>query len=91
MAFMFLHFQLDNYDEWKQVFDSDPADRKSVAKGHQIFRGVENPGDVFLAVEYASVDDAKSVRDRLSQSDVLDRFPPKTGPTIVDVEEQTNY
>jgi hypothetical protein len=91
MAFLLMNFEVDNYDEWKQLFDSDPVGRKAVAKGHQIFRAADNPNDVFLGVEYPSADDAKEFRERLVQSGVLDRFTQKGGPTVVEVAEQTTY
>jgi hypothetical protein len=91
MALVLLNFELDDYDAWKQLFDSDPAGRKQVAKGHRILRAVDNPNEIFVAVEYASAEDAKAVRERLLQSGVLDRFPPKGGPTIVEVAEETTY
>jgi hypothetical protein len=91
MAFLVMHFQVDSYDEWKQLFDSDPAGRKAVAKGHRILRGVDDPNEVFLSVEYPSVDDAKAVHERLRASGALDRYPPTTGPTITEVAEQTTY
>jgi len=65
--------------------------RKQVAKGHQIFRSIDNPNEVFLGVEYPSVEDAKTFRERLMQSGVLDRVPPKGGPTVVEVAEATRY
>jgi hypothetical protein len=91
MAFMLMNFEVDNYDEWKQLFDSDPVGRKAVAKGHTIFRGVDNPNQVFLGVEYPSEEDATTFRQRLLDSGVLDRFPPKAGPTVVETAEQTTY
>lgn len=91
MAWMLMNFELDNYDDWKQVFDSDPVGRKAVAKGHRILRAADNPNNVFLGVEYPSVDDAKEFRERLLASGVLDRFAPKAGPTVVDVAEETTY
>ena len=89
-VYMLMNFDAD-WDEWKAVFDSDPAGRKQVAKGHSIARGVDNPNDIFLRTEYDSVEDAKAVRERLLASGVLDRFPVKTGPTIVEVAEQETY
>jgi hypothetical protein len=91
MAWMLMSFELNDYDEWKQVFDSDPVGRKAVAKGHRILRGADNPNEIFLSVEYPSVDDAKTFRAKLLESGVLDRFPPKVGPTVVDVAEETRY
>ena len=91
MALMLIGFDVDDYDEWKQVFDSDPAGRKAVAKGHRISRSVDNPNQIFLAVEYASADDARAVLDRLQQAQVLDRFRMTAGPAIVEVAEETTY
>jgi hypothetical protein len=91
MAIVFMNFELDDYDEWKQVFDSDPAGRKAVAKSHRIYRSVDDPNDVFLDVEYSSVDDARTVAQRLLATGVLDRFPLKAGPTIVEVTEEVTY
>jgi hypothetical protein len=91
MAFLLLNFEPESYDEWKQLFDSDPVGRKAVAKSHRIFRAVDNPNEVFLGVEYASVEDATTFRERLLQSGVFDRFPPKSGPTVVEVAEEATY
>jgi hypothetical protein len=91
MAFMLMNFALDNYEEWKAVFDSDPIGRKAVAKGHRILRAVDDPTNVFLAVEYPSVDDAKAFRDRLLASGVLDSYPLRGGPTVVETAEEITY
>jgi hypothetical protein len=91
MALMLMGFEVSDYDEWKQLFDSDPAGRKAVAKGHRISRSVDNPNEIFLSVEYASPDDARAVLGRLRQAGVLDRFTPTVGPAIVEVAEETTY
>jgi hypothetical protein len=91
MAWMLMSFELNDYDEWKQLFDSDPVGRKAVAKGHRILRAADNPNQIFLAVEYPTVDDANTFRGKLLESGVLDRFAPKTGPTVVDVAEEVTY
>jgi hypothetical protein len=89
-VYMLMNFDAD-WDEWKPVFDSDPAGRKQVAKGHSIARSVDNPNDIFLRTEYDSVEDARALLERLRASGVLDRFNVKTGPTIVEVAEQETY
>ena len=68
MALMLISFDVDNYDEWKELFDSDPGGRKSVAKGHRISRSVDNPNEIFLSVEYASADEARTVLARLKEA-----------------------
>lgn len=89
-VYMLMNFDAD-WDEWKPIFDSDPAGRRQVAKGHSISRSVDNPNDIFLRVEFNSVEDATAVRERLLASGVLDRFTVKTRPTIVEVAEQETY
>jgi hypothetical protein len=91
MAYMLIHFEVEDFDAWKQVFDSDPGGRKGVAKGHQIFRGVDDPRQVFVATEYGSVEDAKAVRERLLASGALDGMVTKTEPTVVEVADSARY
>jgi hypothetical protein len=91
MALMLFSFEVDNYDEWKELFDSDPGGRKSVAKGHRISRSVDNPNEIFLSVEYASADDARTVLARLQEAGVFQRFQPRLGPAITEIAEETTY
>jgi hypothetical protein len=90
-AFMLIHFEIEDFDAWKQVFDSDPGGRKGVAKGHQIYRGVDDPRQVFVATEYDSVEDANGVRERLLASGVLNDMTTKTEPTVVEVADSARY
>ena len=90
MAYLLIQFDAD-YDEWKPIFDSDPAGRAQVAKGYTISRGVDNPNDIFVRVEYASVEEAKAFREKLISTGVLGRFTIKTPPTVVEVVESHTY
>ena len=89
-VYMLMNLEHD-YDEWKPMFDSDPAGRQNIAKGHSLARGVDNPNDIFIRVEFDSVEDAKSFRERLLATGVLDQFKVKTGPTVVEVADQATY
>jgi len=91
MALMLMGFEVDNYDEWKQLFDSDPVGRKSMAKGHRISRSIDNPNEFYLSVEYASADDARTVLARLHDAGVFQRFQPTLGPKITEITEETTY
>jgi hypothetical protein len=91
MAFMLAHFDVGDYDAWKERFDSDPVGRKQTAKGHQVFRSVDNPSDVFVGLEFGSVEDAKSFRERLLASGALDSINVKTPPTVVEVADRVEY
>ena len=89
-AFMLINFDAP-YDEWKPIFDSDPAGRAQVAKGYTVSRGVDDPNDIFVRVEFASVEEAKTFRDKLIGTGVLGRFPVKMGPTVVEIADQHTY
>jgi hypothetical protein len=91
MAFLFMHFDAEDFDGWKQMFDSDPVGRKKIAKGHQIFRAVDDPKQVFVATEYATAEDAKSIRERLLASGVLESITVKTEPTVTDLADSAQY
>jgi len=90
MAYMLIHFDAD-YEEWKRAFDADPAGRAQVAKGYSIARGVDNPNDIFVRVEFASIEEAKSFVERLLDSGVLGTFTVRTPPTVVEVVETRSY
>ena len=91
MTFVLTQFEVEDFDAWKQVFDSDPAGRKQVAKGHRIFRGVDNPNQVFVSTEFGSTDEAKSFLDRLLASGVLENFTVRTEPTIAELADSAEY
>ena len=75
----------------KLTFDSDPAGRKQAGKGHMVYRSVDNSSDVFVAVEFASADDAKSFRERLLSSGALDNVNVKVEPTVVEEADTAQY
>ena len=91
MAFMVHHLEVDDFDTWKPFFDEDPVGRKGAATGHVMLRGVDNPNEVFTRVEFDSVEDAKSFRDRLVASGALDRTIVLTPPTVVELVENITY
>jgi hypothetical protein len=87
MAFIVTRIQVGDYDVWKPMFDLDGPGARQAALGHQVLRGVDDPNEVFIFIEFASTDDANSARERLVASGVLDRFPDHSGPTVVEVAE----
>ena len=93
MAIMLLHLEVDDYDTWKPLFDSDPAGRKQSATGHMISRSVDNPNAIFIRTEYPSVEEARAFRQRLLDSGVLERSGAKiiVPPTVAEVAETVTY
>ena len=91
MAFMVHHLKVDDFDEFKSLFDSDPVGRKQAATGHLMLRSLDNPNEVFTRVEFDSLEDAKAFRDRLLASGALDRTTVLTPPTVVELVENITY
>jgi hypothetical protein len=87
MAFMLTRINVGDYDAWKQLFDQDAPRARELATGYRILRNVDDPGEVFIHVEFDSADDAKEGRRRLLASGVLDRFEDKSEPKVVEVAE----
>jgi hypothetical protein len=91
MASMVGVFKTDDYEGWKRMFDSDPVGRKEVAKGHRVMRSVDDPGEVFVRVDFNSVDEAQAFRERLLASNALDNVTIVKEPTVVDVADEATY
>jgi hypothetical protein len=50
-----------NFEMWKKVFDSDPADRKgSGVRRYQILRAQDEPNYVMIDLEFDSNDEAEA-------------------------------
>ena len=94
MAILVLNFEVDDYDAWKPGFDEDPAGRReSGAIGYVVSRAVDNPNEVFIRVDFPSVEQAKAFRERLLASGAIERggMRMKAGPTVAEVDDATTY
>ena len=91
MAFFLTRLNVGDYDAWKPMFDEDGPGARRSAVGHRLLRSVDDPGVVYILVEFATVDDAKEGRARLVGSGVLDRFSDKTEPVIIEESEAVRY
>ena len=94
MAIMLMHLEVPDYDAWKPMFDQDPVGRKeNGATGHMVSRAVDNGNEVFVRVEFPSVDQAKAFREKLLASGVLERSGAKikVAPTVADVADAATY
>ncbi len=91
MAFIMTRLSVGDYDTWKMMFDQDAPGARSAATGHRIRRNVDDPNEVFIQIEFNSVDDARKARDKILASGVLDRFEDKSGPTVVEEAEAVTH
>jgi hypothetical protein len=87
MAIILTRINVGDYDAWKPMFDQDLPGARRSATGYRLFRNSDDPNEVFIQVEFDSADEAIAARERLLSSGVLDRFPDKTGPTVVEEAE----
>ena len=82
-AFIITRIQTGNYDSWRPRFDLDRPQAREKAK-ERVFRVVDDPNEVFIFLEFDSLEDAQEARKRLVESGVLDRFEDKHGPNVVE-------
>ena len=61
MTVLVVQHKVRDFDAWKPVFDEDESRRREHgAQRHWLYRTVEDPNDVVVAVEFPSVDAAHS-------------------------------
>jgi hypothetical protein len=91
MAFILTRINVGDYEQWKPMFDQDVPGARADAKGHRVLRNADEPNEVFVMVEFASADQARTGQERLLTSGVLDRFQDKTDPKVLEEAEQVTY
>ena len=61
MTVLVVQHRVRDFDAWKPVFDEHESSRREHgAQRHWLYRTVEDPNDVVVAVEFPSVDAARS-------------------------------
>jgi len=80
-----------DFDAYKAMFDSDPLGRKQVAKGHTFLRGLDNPSEIFVRIEFDSAEGAKAFAEKVRASNVLQNMAVKIPPTAVELADQATY
>ncbi|MDH4353826.1 MAG: hypothetical protein OEW41_07575, partial [Actinomycetota bacterium] len=59
-------FTVGDYDQWKALFDSDPAGRQAGGvRSYRISRGVQNPNHVLLDLNFDDAPTAEAFLERL--------------------------
>jgi hypothetical protein len=82
-AVIITRIQTGDYDRWRPMFDQDRPRAREKAIVQRVLRGADDPNEVFVYLEFESLDDANEARSRLVSSGVLDRFQDKHGPTVL--------
>jgi hypothetical protein len=82
-AFIITRIQTRDYDSWRRMFDQDRPRAREKAVLQRVLRSTDDPNEVFIYLEYETLDDANEARDRLLSSGVLERFDDKHGPNVL--------
>lgn len=82
-AFIITRIQTGDYDGWRPMFDQDRPRAREKAVLQRVFRSADDHDEVFIYLEYESLEDATEARERLHSSGVLDRFADKDGPNVL--------
>lgn len=83
-AFIVTRIQVGDYEAWRPMFDQDRPKARERAVAQRVFRGADDPNEVFVILEFETAEDAQEARRRLTESGVLDRFEDTHGPTVVE-------
>lgn len=88
MAHILVHHKVEDYKKWKLAFDDHLAYRsKNGSKGGKVFRSSSDPNEVFVLLEWDSIENAK----KFGQSDQTKEAMKDAGvagmPEIYFVEE----
>ena len=61
MPIVRIEHSVQSFDRWKEVFDSDPADRKgSGVRRYQVFRLQDDPNYIMIDLEFDSTPEAEA-------------------------------
>ena len=82
-AFIITRIQTGDYNTWRPMFDQDRPRAREKALVQRVLQSTDDPNEVFIYLEFQSLDDANEARDRLLSSGVLDRFEDKHGPNVL--------
>lgn len=83
-AFIITRLQVEDYDTWRSMFDQDKPRAREKATTQRVLRSVDDPNKVFVFLEFESLEDANEGRRRVVESGVLDRFPDRDGPNVLE-------
>ena len=83
-TFIITRIQTGDFDVWRPMFDQDRPRAREHATSQRVLRSVDDPNEVFIVLEFDSLEDANEARRRLLESGVLDRFEDVHGPNVLE-------
>jgi hypothetical protein len=82
-VFIITRIQTGDYHKWRPMFDQDLPRAREKALAQRVLQNVDDPNEVFVYLEFGSLEDANEARDRVLSSGVLGRFEDTYGPSVV--------
>ena len=82
-GFIITRIQTGDYDRWRPMFDQDLPHAREKARVQRVLRSTDDPNEVFIYLEFSTVEEAHEARERLVRAGVLDRFEDKHGPNVL--------
>jgi hypothetical protein len=82
-AFIITRIQTGDYERWRPMFDQDHPRAREKAQVQRVLRNAADPNEVFIYLEFATLEDANEARDRLVSAGVLNRFEDVHGPNVL--------
>jgi hypothetical protein len=68
MHILRIEHAVDDYDAWKQMFDSDPLGREQGGvRGYRVMRAAEDPSLVLIDLEFDDASEADAFHARLRE------------------------
>jgi hypothetical protein len=62
MVILRIEHRVSQYEVWKLAFDSDPVDQRgSGVRRYQILRGLDDPSDVMIDLEFDTMSEAQAL------------------------------
>ena len=72
MIRMFVKHAVQDYGAWRKAYDSFDAERKTMGViGHAVFQAADNPNDVTIWHDFASVESASSFQGSARLKEVM--------------------
>ena len=83
MPTLVVRHRVRDYDAWKPVFDEHEAVRRDHgARGHRVFRSLEDPNDVYVAVDFESESELRGFVGDPSLREAMERAGVEGEPNI---------
>src|ERR671933_639643 len=67
MPYVMSRIDVPNVDEWTDAFETVAADRPAAWRRHRLYRSLEEPDQLVIALEVDSYDDAVALRAALPE------------------------